>query len=70
MVKPQPNHKIYIEILKSMTPEQRLRKTFELTAFGRDLFRAGLRRRHPELAPAEFETLVRDQFVRCHNQPY
>ncbi|MGH7503909.1 MAG: hypothetical protein ACREL7_19440 [Longimicrobiales bacterium] len=70
MVKPQPNHKIYIEVLRSLSPEQRLRKTFELTAFGRDLLRAGLRRRHPALPEAEFEALVRAELLRCHNQPY
>lgn len=29
--KPRPNHRRYIEILRRMTPEQRLAKAFELS---------------------------------------
>ena len=69
-MKPRPNHHRYIEILRGMTPEQRLRKAFELHELGRELFREGLRRRHPELAPDELELLLRERLVRCHNRIY
>jgi len=68
--KPQPNHGRYLEVLRSMTPEQRLRKAFELSRMGRELFRRGLERRHPELSPKELETLLQERLIRCHNRNY
>ena len=53
-----------------MTPEQRLRKAFELSRMGRELFRRGLERRHPELSPEELETLLQERLSRCHNRNY
>jgi len=40
--KRRPNHQLYIEALRRLTPEERLLKTFELTELSRELFRAGL----------------------------
>ena len=37
--KPRPNHKLYIEILRRMTVEQKLQKVFELSEMGKSLFR-------------------------------
>ncbi len=53
--KPRPNHQLYIEILRKMTPEQRLLKAFELSEFGKQLFLHGLRRRHPDLSEEEIK---------------
>lgn len=69
-MKPRPNHARYIEILRRMTPEQRLRKAFELGEMGKELFRLGLRRRHPDLSTVEFEALVRRRLLQCHNRNY
>jgi hypothetical protein len=66
----RPNHKLYIEVLRRMTPEQRLRKSFELTKFARQIFIAGLRQRHPDLPEAEFRQLVLEHLRRCHNRNY
>lgn len=55
--KPQPNRDRYIEILRSMTPEQRLLKSFELTEFARSLFKSGLKASHPEMSEAELHAL-------------
>jgi len=44
-IKKHPNHKLYIQTLRRMTPEQRLLKAFELSQFSRDLFLLGLRKR-------------------------
>lgn len=68
--KPQPNHNLYLAVLRSMTPEQRLQKAFDLSRLGRELFRRGLERRHPELSPEELETLLRERLNRCHNRNY
>lgn len=68
--KPRPNDALYLEILRRMTPEQRLRKTFELSAMVKELFIQGLRRRHPDLGEAEFHQLMLDQLAKCHNRNY
>lgn len=62
-MKPRPSHARYLEILRGMTPEQRLRKAFELGEKGEALFRQGLRRRHPDLVPEEFEAVLRKQRI-------
>jgi len=66
--KSRPNHERYIAILRSMTPEQRLLKSFELTAFSRDLLKAGLRQRHPELNEESLQHLFVEQLKACHNK--
>ena len=67
---PQPNHRMYLEMLRRMTPEQRLLKAFELTEFTRQLFRQGLRNSHPELSEEELHTLYLARLEKCHNQNY
>lgn len=69
-MKPRPNHQRYIQILRAMSPEQRLLKAFELSDLGRELFRHGLRRRYPELPPDRFRELVRERLEKCHNRIY
>jgi len=66
--KPRPNHAVYLRVLRAMGPQARLRKAFELSAFSRALFRAGLARRFPALGEAELERLVRDRLALCHNR--
>ena len=67
-MKERPNHRRYIEVLRSMTPDQRLSKAFELSEFTRALFVQGLRARHPELVPEEFAKLLRSRLDKCHNR--
>jgi hypothetical protein len=69
-MKDRPNHRKYIDILRGMTPEQRLRKAFELSEFSRTLFVHGLRKRYPDLPEEEFRTLVRARLDKCHNRNY
>ncbi|MCH8872781.1 hypothetical protein IH824_08430 [candidate division KSB1 bacterium] len=40
-LKKQPNHKKYIQILRRMTPEERLLKAFELSEFSKQLLSTG-----------------------------
>jgi hypothetical protein len=61
-------HKKYIEVLRSMTSEQRLAKAFELTEMVNSLFRQGLRKRFPDLPDEEFEKLYRRRLDLCHNR--
>ena len=63
------NRRRYIEILRRMTPEQRLGKAFELTDMVRELFRAGVRDRNPDLDPATLEQRTREGLMRWHSKP-
>jgi hypothetical protein len=66
--KPQPNRRRYIEVLRSMSDEQRLQKAFELTELSRRLFRLGLRERFPDLSDTELHRLYLERLERCHNR--
>jgi hypothetical protein len=67
--KPRPNHQLYLEALRRLTPEQRLLKAFELTELSRELFRAGLRQRFPEASEAELQRIYLERLEKCHNRP-
>ncbi|MEK7398585.1 MAG: hypothetical protein AAB116_16760 [Candidatus Poribacteria bacterium] len=68
--KKQPNHKKYIEILRGMTPEQRLQKAFDLSEFSRKLFEHGLRKRFSDLSEEDFRKLLLERLDKCHNRNY
>ena len=68
--KKRPNHQRYLEVLRSMTPEQRLRKAFELSALSKALFIQGLRQRFPDLPEDEFHKLLLARPEKCHNRNY
>ena len=68
--KPRPNHKLYIDILRRMTPEQKLMKAFELSEMSKSLFRQGLRARFPDLPEDEFHELYLKRLALCHNRNY
>ena len=61
-------HRVYMQALRNLTPEQRLIRAFELTEMARALFRHGLRKRFPELPEVEFEELYRHRLDLCHNR--
>jgi len=67
--KPRPNHQLYLEALRRLTPEQRLLKAFELTELSRELFRAGLRQRVPEAGAAELQRIYLERLEKCHKRP-
>lgn len=69
-IKDRPNHRLYIQTLRRMTPEARLMKAFELTEFSRQLFLTGLRRRFPELPEDELKKLYLKRLEKCHNRNY
>jgi hypothetical protein len=68
--KPRPNRQRYLEVLRSMTPEQRLRKAFELSEFARALFLRGLRHRFPEASEDEIKRIYLQRLMKCHNRNY
>ncbi|MFC1717984.1 hypothetical protein ACFL6S_30265 [Candidatus Poribacteria bacterium] len=69
-MKERPNHRKYIQILRQMSPEERLLKAFELSEFGKQLFTHGLRQRFPELPEDEFRKLLLERLDKCHNRNY
>ena len=69
-IKPKPNRQLYINILRKMTPAQRLEKAFDLSEFSRRLFIEGLRKRFPDVTEDEFRKIVLQRLERCHNRNY
>ncbi len=69
-IKKRPNHRLYLQVLRNMTPEQRLLKAFELSEFGKQLFLQGLRDRFPEKSEDEIKKLYLRRIQKCHNRNY
>jgi hypothetical protein len=69
-IKSRPNHKLYIQVLRKMSPEKRLLKAFELSEFARRLFIHGLRKRFPDLEESAFNKLLLERLNKCHNRIY
>ncbi|MCL5773308.1 MAG: hypothetical protein M1536_02885 [Firmicutes bacterium] len=69
-IKERPNHKIYIQALRRMSPEERLLKSFELSQFSRELFLHGLHRRFPDLSEEEVKKIYLERLDKCHNRNY
>lgn len=68
--KSRPKHQLYLQVLRNMTPGQRLVKAFELSDYANELFRHGLRRRFPDVSEAEFKRILFEQLAKCHNKNY
>jgi hypothetical protein len=60
----------YLEVLRRMTPAQRLSKAMELSDLGKRLFLHGLRRRFPEADDRRIHALYLERIARCHNRNY
>ena len=69
-IKPRPNHRLYLDILRRMSPEARLMKAFELSSFSNALFLHGLRKRFPDLSEQDFRKLYLERLNKCHNRNY
>ena len=69
-MKSNPNHRLYIEVLRQMTPQQRLQKAFELSELAKSLFNHGLRQRFPSLAEDEIKKIYLERIAICHNRNY
>jgi hypothetical protein len=69
-IKVRPNRRHYLEVLKRMTPSQRLQKTMELSNLGKELLRHGLRRRFPGATEAEIHKRFLERLAKCHNRNY
>lgn len=68
--KPQPNHRVRLEALARMTPQQRLAKACELSDMTRALFKQGLRQRFPSLSQPQLHELFLQRLAACYNRNY
>ena len=68
--KEHPNHHLYLQTLKHMTPGQRLMKAFELSERSKKLFLHGLKKRFPDKNDAEIKTIYQERIALCHNRNY
>ena len=68
--KSHPNRERYIAILRGMTPQQKLERMFELNELGKELVRAGIRSRFPNLLENEIKKMVVQKVIECHNRNY
>lgn len=69
-LKPSPNHKIYIQALRRMTPEQRYAKSIELTKMSKELFLHGLRKRFADKSESEIKKIYLSRISKCYNRNY
>lgn len=69
-LKPQPNHRIYLETLRKMSAEQKLLKVFELSSLSKSLFKEGLRRTYSNLTDEQFNELFISRIKKCYNRNY
>lgn len=63
-------HKKYIDILRNMTPQQKIDKVFELNLMADELFKYGLRKRFPYLSKEEFDKLYKSRIKKCYNRDW
>ena len=69
-IKKYPNHRLYIQALRRMSPEARLLKSFELSRFSREFFVHGLHKRFPHLSGDEIKKIYLERLNKCHNRNY
>ncbi len=69
-IKQRPNHKLYVQALRRMSPETRLLKSLELSQFSKELFIHGLRKRFPHASDDEIKKIYLDRLNKCHNRNY
>ena len=60
----------YIVALRNMTPEQRIKKMFELTEMTRYLLKRGLEIQFPEKTKEEIHKMYLKRLMECHNSDY
>ena len=60
----------YVELVKRLTPAQRLAKAMELSELGKRSFLLGLGRRFPEMDERQLHAEHLKRIARCHNRNY
>ncbi|MGD0769677.1 MAG: hypothetical protein ABSB42_15950 [Tepidisphaeraceae bacterium] len=60
----------YLDVLRRITPAQRLAKAMELSELGKRLFLQGLHRRFPEADDRQIHALYLKRVAKCHKRNY
>jgi len=66
--KVEPNRKQYVEILRKMTGEERMRISFELFEMAKDIMIEGMRAQNPDIKAEEIQQEVVRRMMRCHRR--
>jgi hypothetical protein len=69
-LKSNANRQRYLQVLRRMTPGQRLAKAMELSELGKRLLIHSLRRRFPDADEQQIRALYLGRIARCHNRNY
>ena len=69
-MKKSPDHKEYIKMMRRLSPQDRLKKSFELTELTKSLFLAGIKKRFPHLSDKEIKKIYLERISKCHNLNY
>ena len=64
----EPNRKQYVEILRKMTGEQRMRIAFELFEMAKDIMIEGMKAQNPDIKAEEIQKEVVRRMMRCHRR--
>jgi len=64
------SHREYIKIIRRLTPEEKLKKCFELNELTKQLFLTGLKNRFPDLSQEEIKKIYLKRINKCHNLDY
>lgn len=64
----EPNRKQYIEILRKMTGEERMRIGFELFEMAKCLMIEGMKAQNPGIKLEEIQQEVVRRMMRCHRR--
>jgi hypothetical protein len=65
-----PDRKAYIKIIRKMSPEDRLKKCFELNELTKQLFLTGLRSKFPDCSEKEIKVIYLKRIDKCRNLNY
>ena len=66
----EPCQEMYYNIVRNMTPEQKIAKVLELTELSRKLMKEGLKIQFPNKTENEIHLLYLDRLKKCHNSNY
>ena len=69
-MKTYPSKEKYHQILKAMSPQDKLLRVFELSELADSAFKAGLKNRYPRMTDDELHQLYLDRRLKCHNRNY
>ena len=70
MIPIKQDRKEYLDIIRNMSPENRLRKCFELNELTKQLFLTGLKARFPDFSEKKIKEIYLKRIDKCRNLNY